>query len=723
VDTTVLSTPPAPPPGLEQQARSVLARLSRAVQKASIYPPGHPAVAQGMGPLVDSLAALVAEGPVSFAIGRTRILVASGANPPTEHESPWLATRLFDKGISAISVDEVVDAQDVSRLVTWLAGAMTGASDDQPEIAGVRLSRFDGSRLRFHETDSPSREPTPEAAVAWQMLTSSLADLTGLSPSDREDPSVLADRIREALLASEGTGISELSGRFVSLHDQLQELDHDSREVAGRKLAALIERLLPELRGSLLVVRSNDDAKKVELVGELLDYLSAPVVHHIVENLGVERVPVPPAFDRFLRKLARMSLADPSLAEGLDKRFQQAGLPISLLAGAAPDPRRPFNELPPDADTKSFVPEQYRARLEELITKGPEGSVSETPPDVDPTELTAIERHIGRIARLEAGREELTSETTVYLRWLRDMTPRELARRGLDSLAETAELMIQLAGRELSGESKALVDSCIEFYRQPVTVEAVLAAIAEAPSAAAGSAGILLSIGGRDSARVAVEWLKGGSDVTAREHVAAALAEIDPTVFREVVASELHTNRRLAESMAGALPAIEPSRAIDLALQLASNAATEVRRKAFTWLLATPLTSGKLGLVLQKALDDLDPRVVLVGLEAAEARPSPGATEALLKFIHRRAKTKIRPLQARAVKILSVSGPEAVKGLAKALGQRRVMVAAKARRLSLCMAEALSRSSEPGARGAARAWRTSLSSVICWVARTEAERE
>ncbi len=723
MDTPVLTTPPASPSGLEQQARSVLARLSRAVQKASIYPPGHPAVAQGMGPLVDSLAALVADGPVSFAIGRTRILVATGANPPTEHESPWLAARLFDKGISAISVDEVVDAQEVSRLITWLAGAMTGAADDQPDITGVRLSRFDGSRLRFHETDTPSHEPTPEAAVAWQMLTSSLADLTGLSASDREDPAVLADRIREALLASEGTGIAELSGRFVSLYDQLQELDRDSREVAGRKLAALIERLLPELRGSLLVVRSNDDAKKVELVGELLDYLSAPVVHHIVENLGVERVPVPPAFDRFLRKLARMSLADPSLAEGLDKRFQQAGLPISLLAGAAPDPRRPFNELPPDTDTKSFVPEQYRARLEELISSGPEGTVSEAPPDVDPTEATAIDRHIGRIARLEAGREELTSETTVYLRWLRDMTPRELARRGLDPLAETAELMIRLAGRGPSGEARGLVDSCIEFYRQPITVEALLVAIAEAPSATEGSAGILLSIGGRDSARVAVEWLKTGSDVTAREHVAAALAEIDPGVFRDVVASELHTNRRLAEGLAGALPAIEPSRGIDLALQLASNPATEVRRKALVWLLATPLTSGKLGLVMQRALDDVDPRVVLVGLEAAEARPTPGVTEALLKFIHRRAKTKIRPLQARAVNILSVSGPEAVKGLATALGQRRVMCSAKARRLSLCMAEALGRSSEPGARGAARAWRTSLASVICWVARTEAERE
>ncbi len=720
-----LSTPSAPAPGgLEQQARSVLARLSRAVQRASIYPHGHPAVSHGLGPLVQALADFVGEGTVSLAIGRTRILVAVGSNPPTEHESPWLAARLFDKGISAIVIDEVIDAQDITRLIAWLAGAAGSPIHAQPDIAGVRLSRFDGSRIKFHETDTPPAEPTPEASMAWQALTASLLDGVDLGGADWQDPAVLADRIREAILASEGTGIADLSSRLVSLHDQLVELDRDTREVAARKLASLIERLLPELRGTLLVVRSDDEPKKVELINEVLDYLSVPVVHHIVENLGVERVPVPPAFDRFLRKLARLSLSDPSIAEGLDHRFREAGLPISLLAGAAPDPRRPFNEVPAGAEGQAFVPEQYRSRLDELTRSSFAGAGS--PLGEDPTDATAVDRHVGRIARLEAGRATgggNDNDVTTYLRCLRELAPRELARRGLDPLAETAELMLSLVGRsELEGEARVLVESSLEFYRLPATVELILAVIAEAPDLHARAAGVLLSAGGRESARIAVEWLKGGSDVTAREHVAAALAEIDQAVFRDVVAPELNTNRRLAESMAGALPAVEPSRAIDLAIQLASNAATEVRRKAYVWLLATPLTSNKLGLVLQRALDDVDPRVILVGLEAAEARPSPGATEALLKFIHRRAKPKIQPLQARAVNVLAASGPDAVKGLAKALGQRRVMCSAKARRLSLCMAAALSRSTEPGAKAAARAWRTSLASVISWIARTEAEK-
>jgi (2Fe-2S) ferredoxin len=708
------------PSGLEQKARSVLARLSRAVQRASIYPPGHPAVAHGLAPLVDTLAALLQDGPVSLAVGRTRILVASGSNPPTEHESPWLASRLFDKGISAIVVDEVLDAQEISRLVSWLA-----ATDDpkgEPfQMVGVRLSRFDGSRVKFNETDDPESEQAPAVARAWIALTASFAGLGDLSDADRQDPAILAHRIRETLLAGEGTGIADLSDRFVDMHDQLLELDRDVREAAVRKLAALVEQLLPELRGSLLAVQTNDDPRKVELVTALLDHLSPPVLHHIVHSVGL-RMPVPSAFDRFLRKLARLSLSDPSLAEDLDRRFQEAGLPISLLSGSAPDPRRPFTELPPETDSDRFVPEPYQERLEELTQVGVE--TAQTRLSDDPTEPTEIDRHVARIARLETGRDVLTDDVRTYIRCLRDMAPRELARRGIDPLAQTADLFRRLAAREdLRGDLRALVETTLEFYRVPANVEALLAAIAETPTTLAGAAGVLLAAGGRDSARIAVEWFKGSFELAARERVAAALAEVEPAVFREIVASHLAGNRRVAEALAGALGAIDPSRAIDLALQLASNPASEVRRKAFMWLLATPLTSGKLGLAMQRALDDGDPKVVQVGLQAAKDRPSPGVTEALLKFIHRRGKPKIRSLQARAVNILAVSGPDAVKGLAKALGQRRDKCSAPARRLSLCMADALSRSPEPGAHSAARAWRTSLAGIISWVARTEAERE
>jgi len=619
-------------------------------------------------------------------------------------------------------VDEVLDAQEISRLVTWLAATSDDPQTQPFEMVGVRLSRFDGSRVKFRETDNPRSEQTPGIAQAWLTLTAPLSEVADLSGTDRQDPAILANRIREAILAGEGTGISKLSERFVGMQDQLVEFDPDLREASSRKLAALVEHLLPELRGSLFAVQINDDSKKVELVTTLLDHLSAPVIHHIVQNVGLERAPVPPAFDRFLRQLARLSLSDPSLAEGLDRRFHEAGLPISLLAGAAPDPPRPFTDVAEEADPTRFVPEQYGATLEDLAQVRVEPAHSSV--GDDPTDPTEVDRHVARIARLEAGRDVINDDARVYLRCLRDMAPRELARRGLDSLAQTADLLKRLLAREdLPGDLQAMAENSLEFYRQPATVDAVIAAIAEESSIHAGAAGVLLSAGGRESARVAVQWFTTPSDMPARERVAAALAEIDPAVFREVVAPELASDRRVAEALAGALPLIDPSRAIDLALQLASNSASVVRRKAFVWLLATPLTSGKLGLVMQRALDDIDPRVVQVGLQAARDRPSPGVTEALLKFIHRRGKVKIRSLQARAVNILAESGAEAVKGLAKALGQRRVMCSAKARRLSLCMAQALRRSPESGAHAAALAWRTSLASVICWVARTEAERE
>ena len=239
------------PSGLEQKARSVLARLSRAVQRASIYPPGHPAVAHGLAPLVDTLASLLLDGPVSLAVGRTRILVATGSNPPMEHESPWLASRLFDKKISAIAITEVLDAQEISRLVSWLA-ATTDDPQGQPfQMVGVHLSRFDGNRVKFNETDDPAAQQTPAAAQAWLALTASFAGLGDLSDADRQDPAMLANRIRESILAGEGTGISDLSDQFVAMYRQLTELDRDVREAAVRKLASLVEQLMPELHTAI----------------------------------------------------------------------------------------------------------------------------------------------------------------------------------------------------------------------------------------------------------------------------------------------------------------------------------------------------------------------------------------------------------------------------------------------------------------------------------------
>ncbi|MGE0593074.1 MAG: hypothetical protein AB7G23_17045 [Vicinamibacterales bacterium] len=106
--TTALATPPSSPPspsaglsvGSERRATLLVTRLNRAVQRASIYPVGHPAVAVGIGPFFEALHPLLVDGPVTMALGRTKVLVATATAPPAELEPMWFTARLFDRGVS-----------------------------------------------------------------------------------------------------------------------------------------------------------------------------------------------------------------------------------------------------------------------------------------------------------------------------------------------------------------------------------------------------------------------------------------------------------------------------------------------------------------------------------------------------------------------------------------------------------------------------------------------
>jgi hypothetical protein len=250
----------------ESRAQAFLLRLTRAVQRAAIYPAGHPAVAQGVGPLLDALRALVADGPLTVAVGRTRLLVSGGDRPPTEHELPWLAARLFDRQIAAFTIDPQLDATALARLVAWLSSADAGA-DVLPDLAGIALSRFDGRHLRFRARDGADAPAAPaETVVAWHALTASLREAYGSSGDEADSPAALSARIRQVLHAAEGTGVADLAARLVRVHAGAAPLDADAKAAVIVRLAALVNGLSPELRGSLLATHSADEAGKLALV-------------------------------------------------------------------------------------------------------------------------------------------------------------------------------------------------------------------------------------------------------------------------------------------------------------------------------------------------------------------------------------------------------------------------------------------------------------------------
>jgi hypothetical protein len=698
-----------------------LTQLSRVVQRASMYPVGHPAVGTGLGPLVEASRPLLAEGRLSVAVGRTRLLVASGVNPPTEHASRWLAARLFDKEIAMLTIEPDFDAEEASGLVTWLAGPPTSTGQAFPELTTVRISRFDGGRVRFREETSVADEPAPEDAAKWRSLMAALSDEYGLSTSTMpmDDPAALADRIRQAIHASEGTGIAALSQQLVSLHEELIRIGAASRPLMVRRLAELVEWLSPELRGSLLSVGTDDDDRKVRFVENIVESLPMSVVRDIVANLRIERTPVPEFFERFLRRLVRLSLADPALGEGLDLRFRQAGLPVDLFADGeaslAPGVARP------EGSGLQPVPDDYRAHLDSLARDrpAPEGPALDAAEAASPA---AIDRHVARIALLAANRETAGLRVGIHLRCLRDIAPREFERNHLDTLAEIADLALRLANRraELSPEVATTVESLLGFYRDAATVDAVIRHVVERPIGSMDVPGVLLAAGGHSAARRALEWLKTEADPEARARVTAALVGLDAETMQQTVLPGLGAMGRLAETFAAVIDRLEPARAIEVALHLMAHDQADVRLKATRWLLNSSLTSGKRQRVVQRALADDDPRVVQLGVDEAVRLDSALATDALVVFVARRVRAGMLPLQIKAVRAIGGSRGDVASRLGRMLLERRYVFARADRQVSTAIAGVLARSPHADARKAARAWRVSPAGLLSLFTATSA---
>lgn len=699
-----------------RRAQTLLIKLGRAVQRVSIYPPGHPAASAGVGPLVDALLELVADGPASLAIGRTRVIVSCQDEPPSEHESPWIAGRLFDRGVSAIALDGDIDAEEVARFVMWLAGP----GDDKqplPDFSGLRLARFDGTRVRFRD-ERATGDADASTNAAWRALTAALNVDPGADDAI-VDPEKLAEQLRLAIATTEGTGVSELARKLVEGYagaDGADGQDDEARLTLAKNLAVLIERLQPELSGSLLTLGPSSSPQQVALVEDVLEHLSMPVLQHIIEHVRVDAVATDGPFSGFLRKLARVSMADPSLGEALDRRLSPAAqVPAALVFDHDPSRIAPRPATPRAPD--EFVPTAYRERLDALIAAEQDAAdVGTSDPE---TGGLNVALHLVSLAHHEAGRNPVAPEALPYLRTLLDLAPELLGASRFDLLATSTELMQRAAAEVAPSVALAQVlEGFSAFLQETATVTAV---VAETASRTAGSDDPivrLLSAGGEKVVRRVIERFKTLGDGVQRDRLMMALSAIDPAVFRSVIFAEVPGNRKLAEALAHVLGCIEPARAIEMAFQLLGTRHTDARRRAVEWLLSTPLSSAKRMRVFQRALDDDDTRIITLAIDAAHRHPSVALVDPLTAFIERRTSDELAPLQARAVQVLAASGPEAVARLTRTLEARRFAWSAHSRRLGVTVASALKASKDAQAQAAARARRLSAAGVLSWLTHT-----
>lgn len=697
-------------PAREPRAQAFLMRLTRAVQRAAIYPVGHPAVAQGVGPLLEALQGLVADGPLTVAVGRTRLLVSGGDRPPTEHELPWLAARLFDRQVAALTIDPQLDATALAHLVAWLSNTK---SDGHvlPDLAGIALSRFDGRHLRFRDRDASAVADAPaEAAVAWHVLTASLREAYGSGGDGGDTPAAMSARIRQALHAAEGTGVADLADRLVRVHAGAMPLDADAKAAVIVRLAALVNGLSPELRGSLLATHTADAAGKLALVEDLLPHMPAGVLADIAAGVTIDAAPMPTPFVRFLKKLSHVSADHPIAREALASRFGVSTLPAVLDADDLDAGSAQSRAASIDADT--VVPTKYRARLEQLVheTFDPPMSPRLDLPLIEPS---ALDAHMVRIALLQARKSLPGADAEPYVRCLLEVLPRERARRSLPTLTDAADLVIRLraASGELTPDGRDLLARCERAFDEPDAIALAIEAIVGAPGGTGDLSSALLLAGGAGAARAAIDWLDAAPDGEARLRVAAVIALFDEEIFRTVVAPALSGRDAAAAALAAVLDRLDPARAIELAMDLTGHPRADIRYRATTWLLGASLSAARVQRVLQQALDDPEPAIVASALDAAERLDGRTFVDPLAAFVVRRLPPPLVPSQLRAMAMVAARDDGAARLTAR-LARRGYRCAAADRRVSLSIASALLHTNAPNARRSVRAWRRTPAGLL-----------
>jgi hypothetical protein len=153
--------------------RDAVIRLTRLVQRAAIYPPGHPTVRLLLAPFLEAVTPFTdGTSPLRLAVRRDRLIAAAGSAPPQEHESKWLAGQLHGRGVSTIEIEGPVDAEELLAFARWLSGpAQAGERPTTPRGLAVGFADYTGAAF----DEAPGLiDPADGGLGAWQRIAATL---------------------------------------------------------------------------------------------------------------------------------------------------------------------------------------------------------------------------------------------------------------------------------------------------------------------------------------------------------------------------------------------------------------------------------------------------------------------------------------------------------------------------------------------------------------------
>lgn len=714
-------------------AGEFLIRLNRVVQRATIYPSGHPSVRISLRPFLDAAQALFAQvDAVTLLIGRDHITLSSGGQDLSNESVAWLASRLSERGMAAIRFIRALDEERALALVVWLAAPMTAdANEPAVSIDGVEVKRTDYSALRFVE-GTGDRVGLREHDVAWRRMVAGLA-ASGIgdhavqaSDAARFDaPEALAAQVELYLAAHEGTGVSSLAAQIVAAGESVGALSQDARHEWNARLARFLALLPAPLTSQLLRVSAGMSESRLHFLESVIDHVPAPMLLDVMGSMrlapGQGSMPLvsfltrlgvlagergTESADAYARALTRAGVSSDVVQQGKD--VLRAALEAMLLV---------------PLDDRS-VPSDYRGQLEHLSDTGPDAPISfDTTRYVQPDEADACSSHLALIAAQAVLADPSADDNPVVLGRALAALPSARAAHDFECLATVAAAAKLLSGTAGgSSVAGAAVDGVGAFMAQAATVEQVLDALDEAPPPLAAHLGTIVRAGGLAAAEALLAKITETPDAIDREPLVALLTTVDVAVLKQLLAAARAQLRVHPRVLVAVLCHHHVSVSHELAEPFISDADGDVRLQAYRVVLNASPNLSKLERLVRSALEDPDPRIVeLAVVELRSKAPAYSARPLGQLLGHATTPTLERAQRLAVQALLDAGAPLGRDHLVAALALRGRAYEAASRRVSGLIRRALHRIGGDTAVRAARRWGRSPAGLLSLVLRDRVE--
>jgi hypothetical protein len=699
--------------GTSGRTDEVIARLSRAVQRATIYPEGHPAIRAAVGPFLESVrAALRERASLAILVSRDHVEV-EGEEPRERPRSfGWLAQQLYARDLASITLQGTLREDEAIRFVLWLGRREPAPEDSsgEPRFEGIACARLDYTLARFREGASTEAGVEDEVVRTWASAVGSLTE--GWFAGDREalphDPEELGRELGAHIARNEGVGGAVLASRILSLGAELGRLPRSVRAAVKRRLGAFIGALSPDLQRELLRIGPDTDPARLAFVAEVLEDLPDPVVMDILAELE-PGAHVPHQFITLMEKLVGLASRDPLLAEAAEVRLESMGLPRGLVTRDPPEVRAALEEvLSTRVDDTEHNPEAYQARLEELSARrAPRSAAFTEGRHGDPRSLDEVAVHVTEIALRLLVAAPASPDSAGFAKRLIDDAPHALQAGRFDFVYAAAQA---LRAASLAGSGPAAEYTSILVRKDSLdqVLDAVQASSAPPTPAMVG----LFRLGGVEAACAAFARISSQPDAVARERLVDLLVFLEAEPFSVAVARARSQGAALLPAVFEVLRHPAAPKGFELALTFLGNKDADVRLEAFRVLFGADLKAMSFERCLEKALSDAEPRIASFGLEQARRHKEPGTVRLLGSYLEGRLGFASPTLHLRAVEVLAEAGTrEARDALVAALASRRRTLGAGARAVAREIAATLRRIGDEPSEAAVRAWRRSVAGL------------